>query len=112
MAIGTPGNDAIWQRLPQVIVNILDFGMDIQTAITAPRMIYGGHQETGSELKPIFKVEDRIPKDVVDALRAKGYEVEVVVGDEGHVNGILRIPGTPFFEAGADPRGDTYAIAW
>ena len=112
MAIGTPGNDAIWQRLPQVIVNILDFGMDIQSAITAPRMIYGGHQETGSELKPIFKVEDRIPKDVVDALRAKGYEVEVVVGDEGHVNGILRIPGSPFFEAGADPRGDTYAIAW
>jgi gamma-glutamyltranspeptidase / glutathione hydrolase len=112
MAIGTPGNDAIWQRLPQVIVNILDFGMDIQTAITEPRMIYGGHQETGSELKPIFKVEDRIPKDVVDALRAKGSEVQVVVGDEGHVNGIRKIPGTSFFEAGADPRGDTYAIAW
>ena len=57
--------------------------------------------------------EDEVAADPrVDALRAKGYEVEVVVGDEGHVNGILRIPGTPFFEAGADPRGDTYAIAW
>jgi gamma-glutamyltranspeptidase len=42
MALGTPGNDGIWQRLVQVIVNVVDFGMDIQSAISAPRMIYGG----------------------------------------------------------------------
>jgi gamma-glutamyltranspeptidase / glutathione hydrolase len=47
MALGTPGNDGIWQRLVQVIVNVMDFHMDIQAAITAPRMIYGGQQEAG-----------------------------------------------------------------
>jgi gamma-glutamyltranspeptidase/glutathione hydrolase len=34
MAIGTPGSDRIWQMLVQVIANVVDFGMDIQTAIT------------------------------------------------------------------------------
>ena len=61
MAIGSPGNDGIWQRLVQVIVNLIDFRMDIQSAITAPRMTYGGTQETGTTIGPIFNVEDRIP---------------------------------------------------
>jgi gamma-glutamyltranspeptidase/glutathione hydrolase len=41
MAVGSPGNDGIWQRLAQVIVNVLDFGMTIQTP-SPPRFSYGG----------------------------------------------------------------------
>lgn len=112
MALGTPGNDGIWQRLVQVIANVIDFGMDIQSAITAPRMIYGGHQESGTQLTPVFKVEDRIPKNVMDALRTKGYSVEAISDDEGRVSGIVIDPRTGFYLGGADPREDVYAIGW
>jgi gamma-glutamyltranspeptidase / glutathione hydrolase len=109
MAIGTPGNDGIWQRLVQVIVNVIDFGYDIQTAITLPRMIYGGNQETGTEIKPIFNVESRMPDSVLEALRAKDYAVKSVRNDGGSVTGIIIDPRTGFRTAGADPRTDCYA---
>jgi gamma-glutamyltranspeptidase/glutathione hydrolase len=112
MAIGTPGSDGIWQRLVQVIVNVIDFGMAIQTAITEPRMIYGGNQETGSEIRPIFKVENRIPDSVIGALRNKGYEIKSVNDDDGRVNGIVIDARTGFRLAGADPRANCYAIGW
>ena len=112
MAIGTPGNDGIWQRIVQVIVNVIDFDMDIQTAITEPRMIYGGNQETGTELRPIFKLENRIPDSVMQALRGKGYEIKSVNDDDGRVNGIIIDPRTGFRLGGADPRADGYAIGW
>lgn len=40
------------------------------------------------ELRPIFKVEDRIPEAVTGSLRAKGHEVRSVKDDGGLVNGI------------------------
>lgn len=112
MAIGTPGSDGIWQRLVQVIVNVIDFGLDIQTAITEPRMIYGGNQESGTEIKPIFNVEDRISGRVMDALRAKGYAIKSVPDDHGRVSAIVIDPQTGFRLGGADPRESGYALGW
>lgn len=112
MTIGTPGSNGIWQRIVQVIVNVVDFGMDVQSAITAPRMIYGGRAETGTEFKPVFKVEDRIPEMTINALRAKGYEITVVKDDDGRVNGIVIDPATGFRLGGADPREMGYALGW
>jgi gamma-glutamyltranspeptidase/glutathione hydrolase len=90
------GSDGIWQRLVQVIVNVVDFGMDIQTAITAPRIRSGGNIESGSEIKPLFRVEDRIPAATLDALRAMGFELTIVKNDYGRVNGIVIDPATKF----------------
>src|SRR5579859_42332 len=111
MAIGTPGSDGIWQHLVQVIVNVVDFGMDIQTAITAPRMRVGGRTEAGTEIKPIFLVEDRIPSVTMDALRAKGYEIKPI-SQSGRVNGIVIDPASGFRLGGADPRENGYALGW
>jgi len=112
MALGTPGNDGIWQRLVQVILNVVDFDQDIQTAITEPRMIYGGQQETGTEIKPVFNVETRMPPSTMDLLRAKGYVIKAVNDDIGRVNGIVIDPSTGFRSGGADPREDGYVIGW
>jgi gamma-glutamyltranspeptidase/glutathione hydrolase len=124
MALGTPGNDGIWQRLPQVLVNIIDFGMDIQHAVAAPRMIYGGYQETGTAIPPIFAIEDRIPAATRDALKGRGYTLKLIPSDEGSLNGVMRDPATGFLQSGSDPRrwgiegdwfGDAasvYGIGW
>ena len=110
MAIGTPGSDGIWQHLVQVIANVIDFGMDIQTAITVPRM-RSGNVEAGTAIKPTFLIEDRIPAATMDALRAKGYEVRPIARS-GAVNGIVLDPATGFRVGGADPREDGYALGW
>lgn len=111
MAIGTPGSDGIWQFLVQVIANVIDFGMDIQTAITAPRIRVGGTIEAGAEIKPVFLVEDRIPSATMDALRAKDYEIKLIESS-GAVNGIIIDPATGFRLGGADPRENGYALGW
>ena len=111
MAIGTPGSDGIWQHLVQVIANVIDFGMDIQTAITAPRMRVGGSTEAATEIRPIFLVEDRISAATIDALHAKGYEIRPIERS-GAVNGIVIDPATGFRLGGADPREDGYALGW
>ena len=110
MALGTPGGDGIWQRLVQVIANVIDFGMDIQTAITAPRMTSAGSVETGTTIRPAFRVEDRIPSATVDALRATGFEISTAKADGGRVNGIVIDPLTNFRLGGADPREAGYAL--
>ena len=112
MAVGSPGGDGIWQRVAQVIVNVLDFKMNIQEAITAPRIGYGGPQETGTAIKPVWRVEDRISRGVVRELEALGHEIRVVPSEGGAVNGIVRDPRTGALTGGADPRGRSYAIGF
>ena len=112
MALGSPGGDGIWQRVAQVIVNVLDFNMNIQEAIAAPRVGYGGPQETGTTIKPIWRVEERISPSIVKQLEAMGHEIRRVPSEGGAVNGIVRDPRTGALTGGADPRGRSYAIGF
>jgi gamma-glutamyltranspeptidase / glutathione hydrolase len=112
MALGSPGGDGIWQRVAQVIVNVLDFNMNIQEAIAAPRVGYGGPQETGTAIKPIWRVENRVSQSVVRQLEAMGHEIRLVPSEGGAVNGIVRDPTTGALTGGADPRGRSYAIGY
>ena len=112
MAIGTPGGDGIWQRLAQVIINILDFDMTIQEAVSAPRFVYGGPQETGNTVMPIWRVETGIETNVLRSLEKLGHRIEVVTREGGAVNGITRDPTTLVLSGGADPRGRSYAIGY
>ena len=42
-ALGTPGGHTIGQTVPQIVMNLIDFGMDIQRAIDAPRVSFHGN---------------------------------------------------------------------
>ncbi|MBV9083638.1 MAG: hypothetical protein JOZ62_13240 [Acidobacteriaceae bacterium] len=72
----------------------------------------GGTAEAGTEIKPVFSVEDRIPVATMEALRAKGYQVRSTPNDYVLVNGIIIDPVTRFRIGGADPRGDGYVAGW
>ena len=112
MALGTPGGDGIWQRLAQVIVNVLDFGMSVQQAVSAPRFSYGGAQETGSAIAPVWRIEQAIAPDVLEALEGLGHRLDRVSAVGGMVNGVIRDPETGALHGGADPRGRSYAIGY
>jgi gamma-glutamyltranspeptidase/glutathione hydrolase len=107
MVFGTPGGDSIWQTIPQLVMNIIDFGMNIQTAIEAPRI----YSQPAS-----LALEKRIPVQVKQALEAKGHKVIMV--DEwnrtnfGSMNGIIIHPETNVYMGGADPRREGYVVGW
>ena len=100
VAIGTPGGHTIGQTLPQMIMNLIDFEMDIQRAIDAPRISF---VEPNS-----LSVESAIPEDVRMALAALGHDVRTTRA-LGNAHGLAieyGPDGLPVrFTGGADSRG-------
>jgi gamma-glutamyltranspeptidase/glutathione hydrolase len=124
LALGTPGTEGIWQRLVQVLVNVIDFKMDMQQAVAAPRLLHGGPTRVVLDPPAHVKMEDRIAPATAAALRARGYRVDLIPDDEGSVNGVQRDPVTGLLYGGADPRrwgheegwwgfaNSVYAVGW
>ena len=114
LTLGTPGGETIGQTQFQVLLNVLDYGMEIQEAIEAPRMSLVAEPNfyrPGSEVT--VRLESRISPDVVTRLRAMGHAV--VTAPEysmGNMQGILANPMTQTLTAGADPRRMMYAVGW
>src|SRR5437773_2759330 len=106
MSIGTPGSYGILQTTPQMLLNVLEFGMNVQEAIEAPRVrVYGDR---------LVDAEARIAADTRAALGGRGHQVNVI--DEwswivGGGQGIVRDRESGALMAGADPRRDGYALA-
>jgi gamma-glutamyltranspeptidase / glutathione hydrolase len=107
LMVGTPGSFGIMQTTPQMMMNVLDHGYSIQAAIEAPRF----RTMTGTELP----IEGRITDEVIEGLRRKGHEVQVLepwTPFVGGGQGILIDPESGAFFGGADPRRDGYALAF
>jgi gamma-glutamyltranspeptidase/glutathione hydrolase len=103
LVVGSSGGAQIISAVAQVISDVIDFGMDPEEAVSAPRV---HHQWQPDEAV----VEPGIPKDVLDSLRARGHKV--VVRD--HVSAAQAIVVTDGIAAGgADPRkGGWPATVW
>jgi gamma-glutamyltranspeptidase / glutathione hydrolase len=106
-ALGTPGGHTIGQTMPQIVMNLVDFGMDIQRAIAAPRVSFAEPDR--------LLVESGIGADVRSALAALGHELRDSAGI-GAAHGLTieyGDDGRPArFVGGADPRGAGLARGW
>ncbi|WP_231687889.1 gamma-glutamyltransferase [Bacillus sp. FJAT-27251] len=112
MLFGTMGGEGQPQTQCAMLTRVIDFGYNIQQAIEAPRWLYG---KTWGEDSSTLKVEARIPTAIIDDLKRRGHEVEIVENysqQMGHAQGIIIDPETGVYSAGADPRGDGIALAW
>ena len=79
MPFGTPGGDVQIQAMLQVVLNVLHFGMDLQTAIEAPRVASYSFPSSFAPFQYFpgrLAVEGRIDKAVRDALAARGHEIQ------------------------------------
>jgi gamma-glutamyltranspeptidase/glutathione hydrolase len=106
--IGTQGGDAQAQIQLQLIANLIDFGMDPQEAIDAPRWIAGN-----VDGRPGITLEPGFPEGTIAGLAARGHEVTVVEGlnpNAGHAQMVLIDPATGVLKGGADPRADGAAL--
>jgi len=111
MVYGNMGGDGQPQSQSAVFTRAIVYGMGVQAAISAPRWLLG---RTWGQTTDSLKLESRFPIEVIDALRARGHEIEVLGAfDEtmGHAGAIIRHPdGT--YEGGADPRSDGSVAAY
>ena len=117
LALGTPGGDSQDQQILLVLLNIIDFGMDVQAAIEAPR-INSLHPESSFEdhrSQPgVLEVERSLSDAARAELQRRGHELRlrpaygistgIVVAGIDPVTGKLR--------GGADPRRERYIVAW
>jgi gamma-glutamyltranspeptidase len=88
-------------------MNMVDFGMDIQRAIAAPRISFA---------EPDYiLVEQGIPDSVLDALRRMGHNIRQATG-LGNAHGLMieyDAAGKPVkFIGSADPRGKGTALGY
>ena len=117
MPFGCPGGDAQVQGMLQVFLNIVEFGMEPQEAIEAPRAIthsfpnsFWPHGIQPGEVT----VEARVDTGVRETLRGRGHIVHDSQ-DWGSVSCVCAItvnPETGVRAGGADPRSTSYAIGW
>jgi gamma-glutamyltranspeptidase / glutathione hydrolase len=73
LVTGSPGGSLIISAVLQVIVNVIDYGMDVAAAVAAPRL---HHQWLPDEVR----VERGFAEDTLAALRAKGHRVVEPLG--------------------------------
>jgi gamma-glutamyltranspeptidase / glutathione hydrolase len=73
LVTGSPGGSRIISTVLQVIVNVLDYRMDIAAAVTAPRL---HHQWLPDEVR----VEPGFASEVLDALKEKGHRIVESMG--------------------------------
>ena len=116
MITGSPGGDDQVMRTIQTLMNVVDFGMNIQQAIEAPR--YSTRSFPASPFPHTMhpgdmSVEARVPAAVREALIARGHKLTVAPAwSMGSSAAIVIDPATGVLGAGADPRVDAYAWAW
>jgi gamma-glutamyltranspeptidase/glutathione hydrolase len=99
LIIGSPGGSRIINYVAQTIINVVDFNMNIQEAINAPRVTYRNDYtalEKGTELS---KLQAELEK--------KGHDVRVVDLNSG-LHGIQFKDGK--LVGGADPRREGVAV--
>ena len=103
VAIGTPGGHTIGQTVPQMVLNMIEFDMNIQQAIAASRISF---------IEPDrIVVEKGIAESTRDQLIKLGHNIQVVKGlGNAHGLAIEYENGKPIrFTGGADPRGEGIA---
>jgi gamma-glutamyltranspeptidase/glutathione hydrolase len=105
MVYGTMGGDGQPQTQAAVFTRYAVFAQPLQQAIAAPRWLLG---RTWGSMSETLKLESRFDAEVLDELRRRGHEVEVLGAfDEtmGHAGALVR-HASGALEGGYDPRGD------
>jgi gamma-glutamyltranspeptidase / glutathione hydrolase len=114
--LGSPGGDDQVMRTMQTLINVIDFGMNIQQAIEAPR--WSSRSFPASPFPHTMypgdmSVEARIPEATRQALLARGHKLRIAPAWSLGSNAAIMIDArTGVLSAGADPRVEAYAWAW
>ena len=117
LVFSTPGGDSQDQTLLQIFLNVVEFGMNPQEAVEAPRFNSEAMYSTfdAHDDHPLtLDIEKRFEQTVLDELRARGHNL-LVGGEWSNPTAPTMVEynsTTQVISAGADVRGHRYALAW
>lgn len=116
MAIGTPGADGQVQTIYQVLVNMLDYGMNPQEAVEYPRwrsFVDGQDANWPHSSANHLQMESRFANLAIEGLQRRGHLVlrQPGWGSIGSVQVIRVDRDRGVFSVGSDPRRDAYGLA-
>jgi gamma-glutamyltranspeptidase/glutathione hydrolase len=101
-ALGTPGGHTIPQTVPQIVMNLIDFEMDMAEAIAQPRISFGEPDQ--------LLVDTWLPSPAKEALAAMGHNIHDVSDGLGNAHGLTieydEAKRPVRFTGAADPRGE------
>ena len=103
MAFGVMGGDNQAQAHAQIVVNVVDFGMNVQEAGDAPRV---RHLDEG------LAVERGIAPEVLTSLHARGHVLLDGRGAVGGYQAVMIDPVSGVLMGGSDPRKDGQAVGY
>ena len=108
---GSPGADDQPQTNLQVLHNILDLGMDPQSAVEAPRWSHQPGTPPRDKMPEELRMEKGFGSQEIVDLQRRGHKVSIVDRwSFGSAKVILRDRETGTWMAGADPRREAYAL--
>ena len=116
MATGSPGGDDQCLRTMQTLLNVIDFGMNVQQAIEAPRWAtrsFPASPFPHTMYPGDLSLEGRIPDSVRAELARRGHKVTMRGPWSMNDSAAIYIEwNTGTVSAGADPRTTAMALAW
>ena len=105
LILGSPGGSTIITSVLQVILNVIDFGMNIQEAVDAPRIHHQWYPDV------VYYEKRGLPLDVIENLGKRGHKLVERRGFQGEVQAIL-IDENGVKYGAADPRGYGFAMGY
>ena len=116
MAFGVMGGDMQPQGHAQIVVNIVDFGMNLQEAGDAPRFYHTDDNEpTGTVMTDggVLSIESGVSQDVLQALLRRGHTIVTSNGIVfGGYEAIYRDPKTGVYFGATESRKDGFAAGY
>ncbi|UCC13860.1 MAG: gamma-glutamyltransferase, partial [Gammaproteobacteria bacterium] len=115
MSFGVMGGAMQPQGHAQIIVNMIDFGMNLQEAGDAPRIRHtGSSQPTDQVMRDggTVYLERGYPLETVNTLRQMGHRIGVDVGGYGGYQAILRDHDQGVYYGASESRKDGHAAGY
>ena len=115
MSFGVMGGEMQPQGHAQIIINMIDFGMNLQEAGDAPRIQHTGSSEpTGQTMTNggIVNLESGFPYETIRTLIGKGHKIEWAIGPYGGYQAIMWDPVNKVYYGASESRKDGQAAGY
>jgi gamma-glutamyltranspeptidase/glutathione hydrolase len=117
LSFGVMGGAMQPQGHAQIVINLVDFGMNLQEAGDAPRIQHEGSTEPAGQVLPmtdggVVNLEHGFPETTVRALMRKGHKIVFADGPYGGYQAIKRDPATGVYFGASESRKDGQAAGY
>ncbi len=115
LSFGVMGGGTQPQMHAQIVINMIDFGMNLQEAGDAPRILHSGSSQPTGELMEdggFISLENGFSPQTRRTLVQQGHVLQEVSGSYGGYQAIMRDPKTGVYYGASESRKDGHAAGY